>query len=345
MGDLTTQPAAPPVSRSVAVRRLTGVQALGTGSYVPESVLRNEDLEKIGFDADWIVQRTGIRERRRANDSEATSDLAYQAAMRCLDAAGVSPEQVDLILVGTMTPDTPCPSTACQLQSRLGSIAPAVDLNAACSGFMYAMIIGSQFVATGGSQYCLVVGADTMSRVIRPDDEKTYPLFGDGAGAVLLGPGSGEQGLLAYVLGADGDGGGLLCVPGGGSRAPLTPESIAKGDHCLHMDGRSVFKWAVRLVSDSIGRVFEHAGLSADDVDHFLFHQANARIIDAAVEDLGIDPKRVVTNLDRFGNTSAASIPLVLDEAHRAGRIERGDKLLLCGFGAGLTWGTAILKW
>ena len=331
--------------RSVSVRRLTGVQALGTGSFVPESVVRNEDLEKIGFDADWIVQRTGIRERRWAKEGEATSDLAYQAALRCLDSAGVAPEQVDLILVATMTPDTPSPSTACQLQSRLGAIAPAVDLNAACAGFMYAMITGAQFVATGGSQYCLVVGADTMSRIITPDDKKIYPLFGDGAGAVLLGPGSGEQGLLAYVLGADGDGGDLLCIPGGGSRAPLTPESIARGEHYLHMDGRGVFKWAVRLVSDSIGRVFEHAGFSAKDIDHFIFHQANSRIIDAAVDDLGIDPERVVTNLDRYGNTSAASIPLVLDEAHRAGRIERGDTLLLCGFGAGLTWGTAILKW
>ncbi len=208
---------------------LMGVQILGTGAYVPERVVRNEDLTQLGCDANWIIQRTGIRQRRRAADDEATSDMAYAAAVRCLDDAGVGRRDVDLILVATMTPDMATPSVACTVQRRLQLVAPAMDINAACSGFVYALVTGMQFVKTGCSRRVLVVGSDVMSRIVNPADKKTYPLFGDGAGAVLLGAGQGSQGLLSYSLGSEGDLGELLSIPGGGSREPLTPEGLRQG--------------------------------------------------------------------------------------------------------------------
>ncbi len=324
---------------------LTGVQVLATGAYVPEMVVRNEDLTQLGCDADWIIQRTGIRERRRAAADEATSDLAYEAAVRCLDNAEVSSRDVDMIIVATMTPDTFTPSVACTVQRRLEAVAPAMDINAACSGFVYALVTGMQFVRTGCCRRVLVVGSDIMSRVINPADKKTYPLFGDGAGAVLLGAGTEDQGLLSYALGSEGDLGELLSIPGGGSRAPLTPEGLAEGQQYIRMDGRAVFKWAVRMVNDIVNDVVRHAELAMDDIDLVVMHQANLRIIDAAVEGLGIDRSKVLINLDRFGNTTAASVPLVLDEAAAAGRLKRGDHVLLMGFGAGLTWGAGVLRY
>ena len=324
---------------------LTGVQVLGTGAYVPETVVRNEDLTLLGCDADWILQRTGIRERRRVAAGEATSDMAYEAAVRCLDTAGVSGRDVDLILVATMTPDTLTPSVACCVQHRLQSIAPAMDINAACSGFVYALVTGMQFVKTGCSHRVLVIGSDVMSRIINPADKKTYPLFGDGAGAVLLGAAKKDQGLLSYSLGSEGDFGELLSVPGGGSRQPLTPEGLQQGQQYIRMDGRAVFKWAVRMVHDIATDVVRHAELTMDDIDLVVMHQANLRIIDSAVEGLGIDRDKVLINLDRYGNTTAASIPLVLDEAVSQQRLERGDHVLLMGFGAGLTWGAGILRY
>jgi 3-oxoacyl-[acyl-carrier-protein] synthase-3 len=327
------------------LRTLTGVQVLGTGSFAPQNVVSNEDLASLGIDAEWIVQRTGIRERRRAPPGVATSDLAHEAARRCLEQAGARAEDVDLIVVGTMTPDTLMPSTACHVQRQLGGVAPAMDVNAACAGFMYALTTAMHFVAGGGSRLALAIGADTMSRTVDPADKKTYPLFGDGAGAVLLGPGSNGQGLLAYTLGADGSGADLLCIPGGGSREPLSAQSIAEGRQFMRMDGRSVFKWAVRLVAESIVEALHHAQLTPAELDLVVLHQANIRILDAAVEDLAIPRHKLAVNLDRYGNTSAGSIPLVLDELNRAGRIHRGDKLLVCGFGAGLCWGTAVMQW
>lgn len=324
---------------------LTGVQILGLGAYAPTTVVPNSELAALGYDEEWIVQRTGIRQRRRAADHEATSDLAYHAARRCLDQAGVSPSDVDLIIVGTMTPDTLTPSTACHLQRRLGATAAAFDINAACAGFMFAMVTGMQFVRTGCNRRVLVVGADLMSRIVNPQDRKTFPLFGDGAGAVLLGAGDRDQGLLAYTLGADGSGAELLQVPGGGSREPLSSERIAAQRQFIQMQGRPVFKWAVRLVADTILDVLRTAGLTPADLDLVVLHQANKRIIDMAVQDLGLDPDKVVINLDRYGNTSAGSIPLALEEAHSQGRIRRGDHVLLSGFGAGLAWGTAVLRW
>lgn len=328
------------------------VQIASTGMYVPERIVTNEDLAGLGCDSDWIVQRTGIRQRRFASDDQATSDLAYLAAMDCLVRADLDPGLVDLVLVATITQDYMTPSTACILQRRLGCIAPAFDINAACSGFMYGLIVGSQFIANGLARNALVVGSEVMSRTVNPTDVKTYPLFGDGAGAALLRPagasglgdGLESSGILAFTLGSEGFP-EALCTPGGGSREPLTPEGLAQGRQYMQMDGRTVFKWAVRCVVDSCRDVLATANHTIDQVDLVLMHQANTRIIDAAVDDLKIDPSKVVVNLDRYGNTSAASIPLVLHEANLQGRLQKGKLILLCGFGAGLTWGTALLRY
>lgn len=324
---------------------LLGIQVLGTGASVPDEIVRNEDLATLGYDADWIVQRTGIRERRRAPAGMATSELALSAARQCLDQANVEATDVDLIVVATMTPDTRMPSTACHLQRRLGTNAASVDLNAACAGFMYAMTTAAQFVKTGCSKRALVVGADMMMQTVNPDDKKTFPLFGDGAGAVLLGPGDKEQGLVSYTLGSDGEGADLLCIPAGGTLEPITAEAIIKNRHFIYMNGRPVFKWAVRLVADSIRCALSHANLTVDAIDRVVLHQANIRIMDAIAKDLKIDRDKLVINLDRYGNTSAASIPLALDEAVREDRVQAGDLVLMCGFGAGLTWGTALVRW
>ncbi len=324
---------------------LTGVQILATGAYLPETVVHNEDLTELGCDADWIIQRTGIRQRRCAADHEATSDLAYEAAVQCLDHAGVAGPEVDLILVATMTPDMATPSVACTVQRRLEAVAPAMDINAACSGFVYALVTGMQFIRTGCSRRVLVIGSDIMSRIINPQDKKTYPLFGDGAGAVLLGGGKEDQGLLSFSLGSEGDFGELLSVPGGGSRAPLTAAALEQGQQFIRMDGRAVFKWAVRMINDIANDVVCHAELTMDDIDLVVLHQANLRIIDAAVQGLGVHRDKVLVNLDRYGNTTAASVPLVLSEAAEAGRLQRGDHVLIMGFGAGLTWGAGVLRY
>jgi 3-oxoacyl-[acyl-carrier-protein] synthase-3 len=324
---------------------LTGVQILATGSYVPPEIVTNADLRSLGCDDEWILQRTGIRERRRAAESVATSDLALGAARACLAEAEVSAAQLDLIIVCTMTPDYTTPSTACLVQHALGAACGAMDLNAACSGFMYGLVTAAQFVRSGCCRRVLVIGAEVMSRNINPHDVKTYPLFGDGAAAVLVGAGEPSQGLLAFTLGSDGSGAMLLNAPAGGSRTPLTPTTLAEGQHFMQMDGRPVFKWAVKLVEESLLGAMERAGVTSDQVAAVVLHQANARILQAAMSDLGFAPKKVIMNLDRYGNTSAASIPLVLDEAVRDGRIARGELVLMCGFGAGLTWGAALMRW
>lgn len=325
---------------------LLGVQIISAGSYVPEVVVSNEQLrDERGFDPEWIQQRTGILSRRHAPQDLATSDMAVEAARVAIDRAKVDPSEIDLLLIGTFTPDYCCPSTACLVQDRLGLDCPAVDLQAACSGFMYAMVTGSQFVATGNSKLALIIGADCNSRVVDQSDRTIAPLFGDGAGAVLMTQGEATQGLICYQLGSDGGGGPLLQATTGGTKEPNTPEMIAAGDHLLKMDGRNVFKWAVRVVQESIELVLEKAGMSADDVSLFLIHQANIRIVDAAMEKLGIPASKVAVNLDQYGNTSAGSIPICLDEAQQAGRIKSGDVLLMCGFGGGLTWGTALYRW
>jgi 3-oxoacyl-[acyl-carrier-protein] synthase III len=333
-----------PIGRG-GVRRLTGVQVVGTGSYLPDKVVTNEDLAALGCDADWIVQRTGIRERRHAPPEIATSDMAVEAGKRAIEAAGINPDQIDLLLLGTLSPDHLLPATACTVQDRLGLTCAAMDIGAACAGFLYSMITGMQYIATGCSDMALVIGADVNSRVMDPRDKKTYPLFGDGAGAVLLKKGSPEQGMLAYTLGADGSGMELLYRPMGGSRIPFGPEGIEDKLHCVRMDGRPVFKWAIRLLEETSNAVLAESKLSRDDVDLWLLHQANTRIIDAAVEAMNIDRSKVVIHLDRYGNTSAGSVPIAMDESFREGRIERGTTILMSGFGAGLSWGTAVFRW
>ena len=327
------------------VRSLTGVQIVGSGSFVPDNVVTNEDLASLGCDAEWIVQRTGIRERRHAPPGMSTGDMSVIAAERCLAAANVDRKDVDLLVLGTMTPDRLLPATATTVQHRLGVKCAAMDLSAACAGFTYALATAMQFVATGCSRRALVIGADANSRILDPHDVKTYPLFGDGAGAVLVVPGSAEQGALAYTLGADGGGTDMLCRPIGGAERPFREGGTQDGSWYVYMDGRPVFKWAVRLVEETVRQVLDAAGLSTDQIDCWLLHQANVRILDAAIEAMGIDRERVVMHMSRYGNTSGGSIPIALDETLRAGGIRRGDHLVMSGFGAGLAWGTIAWRW
>jgi 3-oxoacyl-[acyl-carrier-protein] synthase-3 len=327
-------------------RSLTGVRILATGSYVPDAVVENTHLhERFGFDSDWIVKRTGIHERRHALPHQATSDLCREAARRCIAKAGVNPADIDLLLLATFTPDMSFPSTACLVQDQLQLACPALDLQAACAGFMYALITGAAYVASGASNLALIIGGDCNSRIVNPNDIKTYPLFGDGAGAVLLTRGRPDQGILSYSLGADGSGGDLLSRPACGSRLPPSPELLAKGLHYMHMDGRAVFRWAVAILCDTIQDVLKHSGHHPSDIDLYIPHQANIRIINAAVDVLHISRSRVFNNLERYGNTSAGSVPLALDEATAEGLVQPGDLLVLSGFGAGLAWGTAVVRW
>jgi len=328
------------------VRSLLGVQILSSGSYLPEVVVSNQDLrESHGFDPEWIVNRTGIYERRFAAPHQATSDLCTQAAIRCLKAAEREPGDVDLLVVATFTPDMAFPATANLIQDRLKLTCAAFDLQAACAGFVVALVTAAQFVATGNSRCALVIGGDCNSRVINPKDQKSFPLFGDGAGAVLLAPGGRDQGLVAYQLGSDGSGADFLSRPACGSRIPPSAAALEKGLHYLTMDGRAIFKWAVRILADSALAVLAHADCKVADIRWFVPHQANVRIIHAASDVLGFDRNAVFKNLERYGNTSAGSIPIALDEINRDGAIQRGDLLLTSGFGAGLNWGTALWRW
>jgi 3-oxoacyl-[acyl-carrier-protein] synthase-3 len=323
-----------------------GVRVLATGSYVPDAVVTNDHLhERFGFDSDWIVKRTGILERRHALPHQATSDLCYEAARRCLDQAGASARDVDLLVLATFTPDMSFPSTACLVQDRLRMTGAAIEMQAACAGFLYALITGAAYVVSGASNTALIIGGDCNSRILNPDDVKTYPLFGDGAGAVLLTRGRPDQGILSYSLGSDGGGGDLLSRPACGSRLPPTPELLAKGLHYMHMDGRAVFRWAVAILCDTIQDVLQAANFRPGDIHLYVPHQANIRIINAAIDVLHIPRNRVFNNLDRYGNTSAGSVPLALDEAIAEGRLKPGDLTVLSGFGAGLAWGTALMRW
>lgn len=340
---------APGNERTLFTRRtssLLGVQIVGCGAYLPEQVVTNEHLDQqYGCDPNWIVQRTGILERRHAPAEMATSDMCVEAARKAIRSSGIDPQQVDLLVLGTFTPDYQCPSTACLVQDRLGLDCPAFDTAAACAGFMYALVTAAQFVATGNAKYALAVGGDLNSRIVNPADQRTFPLFGDGAGAVLLSRGNAHQGLVCYQLGSDGSGGPLLDRPAGGTKAPMNAQNLAAGDHFLRMDGRNVFKWAVRMLTDTIELVLEKSGMSVHDVSMYVLHQANIRIISAAAEQLGIPEEKLFNNLQKYGNTSAGSIPIVLDEAFQSGKIHRGDTLLMSGFGAGLTWGTGLFRW
>ena len=330
-------------------QQVLGVRITGSGTYLPENIVTNADLANLGCDEEWIFQRTGITERRHAPAHMATSDLAFEAASSCIENAGLSPSDIDLVIMGTMTPDHSAPNCACILQDRLGTRGGAMDINTACSGFIYSFVTASQFIKSGCYQNILVVGADVMSRIIDPNDVKTYPLFGDGAGAVIVSKsGSNDsptQGIQSFQLGADGGKGHHLLIPVSGSREAPTPDSIAAGRHFLAMDGRPVFKWAVRKVADSIRYVLDQSGKGLEELAKLFIHQANIRIIDAALTELGISSELVPINLNKCGNTTAASIPLVIDEASRSGDLKRGDLVAMCGFGAGLTWGTCIVEW
>lgn len=321
------------------------VGILGTGKYVPERRLTNQDLEQmVETNDEWIVTRTGIRERRIAAESEATSDLAYEASLRAIEAAGITADQLDLIIVATVTPDMFFPSTACLLQERLGAKkAAAFDLSAACSGFIYGLANGTGFIKMGMYRKVLVVGAECLSRITDYTDRNTCILFGDGAGAVVLGEVPEGRGFKSFELGADGAGGELLRVQGGGSRFPSTQQTVAEGRHFLEMSGRDVFKFAVRVMGSSAEEALSKAGLGTEDIDMLIPHQANVRIIQSALERLHLSEDKCMINLDRYGNVSAASIPLALAEAVEEGRVKEGDCLVLVGFGGGLTWGASVL--
>jgi len=318
----------------------------GTGSYVPERILTNADLERmVATSDDWIMERTGIRERRIAAKGEACSDLGTRAAESALKAAGVSPAELDLILVATCTGDAPLPSTACLIQHRLGAVrAAACDISAACCGFIYALSVADSYIRTG-SRHVLVVGAEVMSAITDWTDRNTCVLFGDGAGAVVLIPGEGERGILSSHLHSDGGLWDLICVPGGGSQVPPSEKMLVEKLQYIKMKGNETFKVAVRTLEEVAREALAANQLSVDDIDLYVPHQANERIIKAVASRLGLPLERVVMNMDRYGNTSAASIPLALDEAVRAGRVKDGNLIMLGAFGSGLTWASALIRW
>ncbi|MEC4687653.1 MAG: beta-ketoacyl-ACP synthase III [Nitrospirota bacterium] len=318
----------------------------GTGSYVPERVLTNRDLERMVATSDaWIVDRTGIRERRIAAPGEACSDLGVRAAEVALQAAGVDAAELDLILVATCTGDAPLPSTACIIQHRLGAVrAAACDLGAACCGFVYALAVGDAYVKTG-FRHVLVVGAEVMSMITDWTDRNTCVIFGDGAGAVVLTAEEGERGILSSHLHSDGSLWELICVPGGGSRIPPSEKMLAERLQYMKMKGNETFKVAVKTLEDSAREALSANNLSVEDLDLYVPHQANARIISAVAARLGLPMEKVVLNMDRYGNTSAASIPLALDEAVRAGRVGEGSLVMMAAFGSGLTWASSLVRW
>ncbi len=323
------------------------VGIVGTGSYVPEKVLTNADLEKMVDTSDeWIRTRTGIRERHIADEKTATSDLAVEAAKRALQQANLKGEDVELTIVATITPDMFFPSTACFVQDRIGAKGHAAfDVSAACSGFVYALACAKHFVANGVFKNALVIGAETLSKFTDWKDRSTCVLLADGAGAVVLKPVETGRGILGFSMGADGSSGHLLYLPGGGSRNPASFETVKEGLHYIKMKGNELFKIAVRVLVEAALEALNECNLSAADVDLFIPHQANIRIIDAAVKRLGIPEDKVHINVDHFGNTSAASIPIALDEANRMEKLKKGNIVVLDAFGGGLTWGACVLEW
>jgi len=319
----------------------------GWGKYVPQRVLTNNDLAQMVETSDeWITTRTGIAERRIAADDESTSSMAIKAAQKALSVANLNPTQIDLIIVATATPDHAFPSTACLVQDALGAThAAAFDLSAGCSGFVYGLSVAAGLIEAGQYENVLIIGAETLSRITDWDDRATCVLFGDGAGAVILHGNAAEGGVLSGTLGADGSGGELLCVPAGGCKRPPSHETVAEGMHYLTMKGREVFRFAVRIMPSATRKVLEMADLTIEDIDLIVPHQANQRIIASSARSLNLTPERVYSNVARYGNTSAASVPIALCEAVDEGYVHQGDVLVLVGFGAGLTWAATALQW
>jgi 3-oxoacyl-[acyl-carrier-protein] synthase III len=320
---------------------------VGVGSYVPERVLGNAELEKLVETTDeWITVRTGIKERRLAADDEFTSDLASKAALRAMERAQVKPEQIDLIIVATITPDMPFPSTACLVQRKIGARrAAAFDIEAACSGFIYGLEIGQQFIMSQTYNTVLVIGAEKLSSIIDWSDRNTCVLFGDGAGAAILQNRPSSHGLLTACMGADGSKADLLSMPGGGSRCPASVQSVTNRLHYLRMDGKETFKNAVNAMYMAAQEALRRCELDIKQIKCVIPHQANRRIIDAVAERLGAETSQLFVNLHKYGNTSAASVAIALDEAVQTGRIIRGDLVLMVVFGAGLTWASAVIEW
>ena len=328
-------------------RHLRRVGLLGTGSNDPDRILSNSDLERMVETSDqWIRERTGMRERRIVGPNQATSDLAIEAGRRAVEQAGLAPEEIELIVVATVTPDTIFPPVACLVQHALGaSKAAGFDLSAACSGFVNALMTADSLIAGGRYDNALVIGADVLSSITDYENRNTAVLFGDAAGAVVLGADTGRHEIIDHLVGIDGSGQDLICLPAGGSRKPASAQTVANGEHFMQLEGRKVFKFAVTAICNVVGEILARNGYSISDVDLLIPHQANLRIIEAANSKLGIDPARVVVNIERFGNTSSASIPLALDEIVRGERIQPGDLLCIVTFGGGLTWGASLIRW
>ena len=319
---------------------------LGTGSYVPERILTNEDLERMVETSDtWIVERTGIRERRLAGPGQACSDLGIEAAHRALQAADVSPSELDMILLATCTGDNPLPSTACLIQHAIGARrAAACDISAACCGFIYALAIANAYIKTG-MKHVLVIGAEVMSSIIDWTDRNTCVLFGDGAGAVVVGNGDGQSGILSTHLHSNGKLFDMIHVPGGGSREPFSEKVLQEKRCSIKMKGNETFKIAVKSMEEAVKEALTANGLGINDVKIFIPHQANIRILNAVCQRLNFSREKLMINLQQFGNTSAASIPLALNQAVHEGRIQKGDVVLFAAFGAGLTWASAVVRW
>lgn len=326
--------------------RTPGARITGIGSYVPSRVVTNEDLEEtVDTSDEWIRTRTGIVSRRVVDENTATSDLATEAARAALADSAIDPSQVDLLVVATGSPDMLWPSTACIVQHRLGLCCPAFDLSAACSGFVYGLSVVQGLIESGHYSTVVLVGADALSRHLDWSDRSTCILFGDGAGAVVVMASDESAGLLGSVLRADGSGADLLKIPAGANRIPPSTAAVEHGLQYIAMNGREVFKFAVRTTSEVVGEVLSRAEVLLDEVKYLLLHQANQRITDAVGEVLGLPAERVPANIDRYGNTSSASIPLLADELYREGRLKEGDIVVLVGFGAGLTWGATVVRW
>ena len=327
------------------MRRSASIAA--TGAYLPSRVLTNAELERMVDTSDeWILSRTGIRERRIADEGEFTSDMGARAAEQALEQGGIDPKEIDLIIVATCTPDTVFPSTACHIQFKIGATrAAAFDLQAACSGFLYALVTAEQFIAAGVYQTILVIGAEKLSSIVNWQDRNTCVLFGDGAGAVVLKHRPGARGLLSFDLGADGAQAEILSLPAGGCRLPITPEILSAGGHFLQMAGKEVYRYAVSAMNRSAEGCLEKAGIKASHLRWIIPHQANYRIIEAVAQRLSVSLEHFIINLDRYGNTSSACLPIALHETRLEGKLQQGDLILMVAFGGGLTWAGAVLEW